>query len=218
MLRATFQERLDEVMSSLLAMGDLVDTAIVHAVQSLAERDPDLARQVVAGDERVNQAMYDLEEQALVLIATQQPLASDLRILMSVASIVTELERMGDYAEGIASITLRSIDQPLLKPLVDIPRMAELGRELLRGQLQAFIDRDVERARKLAARDDEIDGLFDQVYRELLTFMSEDPRTITRATHLIWVAHNLERIGDRTTNIGERVVFLVTGEVVELNP
>lgn len=218
MPRAAFQERLDGVMGNLLAMGDLVDTAIARAVQSLAERDPDLARQVVAEDEQVNQAMYDLEEDTLVLIATQQPLASDLRVLMSVASIATELERMGDYAEGIATITLRSLDQPLLKPLIDVPRMTELGRELLRGQLQAFIDRDVERARELAARDDEIDGLFDQVYRELLTYMAEDPRTITRATHLIWVAHNLERIGDRTTNIGERVVFLVTGEVVELNP
>ncbi len=218
MTRAAFQERLDEVLGNLLAMGNLVDTAIERSVRSLAERDAELAQQVIAEDRLVNQAMYDLEEQTLVLIATQQPLASDLRTLMSAASIATELERMGDYAEGIATITLRGIDQPLLKPLIDVPRMTEIGRELLRGQLQAFIDRDVERARMLAARDDEIDMLFDQVYRELLTFMAEDPRTITRATHLIWVAHNLERIGDRTTNIGERVVFLVTGEVVELNP
>lgn len=218
MTRAAFQERLDEVLGNLLAMGDLVDSAIARAVQSLADRDARLAEQVIGEDHRVNQAMYDLEEATLVLIATQQPLAGDLRVLMSAASIATELERMGDYAEGIASITQRGIDQPLLKPLVDIPRMAEIGRELLRGQLQAFINRDVEAARALAARDDEIDRLFDQVYRELLTFMSEDPRTITRATHLIWVTHNLERIGDRTTNIGERVVFLVTGEVVELNP
>ncbi|RME44142.1 MAG: phosphate transport system regulatory protein PhoU [Chloroflexi bacterium] len=218
MTRAAFQERLDEVLGNLLAMGNLVDTAIERSVRSLAERDAELAQQVIAEDRLVNQAMYDLEEQTLVLIATQQPLASDLRTLMSAASIATELERMGDYAEGIATITLRGIDQPLLKPLIDVPRMTEIGRELLRGQLQAFIDRDVERARMLAARDDEIDRLFDQVYRELLTFMAEDPRTITRATHLIWVAHNLERIGDRTTNIGERVVFLVTGEVVELNP
>jgi len=217
MIRVAFQERLDEVMGNLLAMGDLVDTAIARAVQSLAERDAELAQRVIADDRRVNQAMYDLEELTLVLIATQQPLARDLRTLMSAASIATELERMGDYAEGIATITLRGIDQPLLKPLIDVPRMTEIGRELLRGQLRAFIDRDVEQARLLAARDDEIDRLFDQVYRELLTFMSEDPRTITRATHLIWVAHNLERIGDRTTNIGERVVFLVTGEVVELN-
>ncbi|MFQ5858521.1 MAG: phosphate signaling complex protein PhoU [Anaerolineae bacterium] len=218
MIRVAFQERLDEVLGNLLAMGDLVDNAIMRAVQSLAEQDADLAQQVIAGDRRVNQSMYDLEEKTLVLIATQQPLAGDLRTLMSATSIATELERMGDYAEGIANITLRGFDKPLLKPLIDIPRMAELGRELLRGQLQAFIDRDVERARMLAARDDEIDELFDQVYRELLTFMAEDPRTITRATHLIWVAHNLERIGDRTTNIGERVVFLVTGKVVELNP
>lgn len=218
MLRATFRERLDELLGSLLAMGDLVDTAILRAVKSLAERDAELAQQVIAEDQRVNQAMYDVEEDTLVLIATQQPLAGDLRTLMSAASIATELERMGDYAEGIATIALRGMDQPLLKALVDIPRMAELGRELLRGQLQAFVDRDAERARQLAKRDDEIDRLYDQVYRELLTYMAEDPRTITRATHLIWVAHNLERIGDRTTNIGERVVFLVTSQVVELNP
>jgi phosphate transport system protein len=218
MTRAAFQERLMELQDDLLAMGNLVDEAIGRAVQSLAERDADLARQVIAGDQRVNQAMYELEEQTLVLIATQQPLARDLRVLMSIANLATELERMGDYAEGIATIALRGMDQPLLKPLVDIPTMAAKGRELLRGQLQAFIDRDVERARELAKQDDEIDALFDRVYHELITFMSEDPRTITRATHLIWVAHNLERIGDRTTNIGERVIFLVTGEVVELNP
>ncbi len=218
MTRAAFQERLMELQDDLLAMGNLVDEAIGRAVQSLAERDADLAQQVIAGDQRVNQAMYELEEQTLVLIATQQPLARDLRVLMSIANLATELERMGDYAEGIATIALRGMDQPLLKPLVDIPIMAAKGRELLRGQLQAFIDRDVERARELAKQDDEIDALFDRVYHELITFMSEDPRTITRATHLIWVAHNLERIGDRTTNIGERVIFLVTGEVVELNP
>lgn len=218
MTRQAFQQRLDQVMSDLLAMGELVNAAIAHSVQSLDDRDAAMAHQVIADDDLINQAMYGLEEEVLVLIATQQPLAGDLRNLMSAASIATELERMGDYAEGIATIALRTIDQPALKPLVDISRMAELGRELLRGQLHAFIDRDAEQARRLARRDDEIDTLYDQVYRELLTFMAEDPRTITRATHLIWVTHNLERIGDRTTNIGERVVFLVTGEVVELNP
>lgn len=218
MTRAAFRERLRELQDNLLAMGNLVDEAVGRAVQSLAERNADLAREVIAGDRLVNQAMYELEEQTLVLIATQQPLARDLRVLMSIASVATELERMGDYAEGIATIALRGMAQPLLKPLVDIPIMATKGQELLRGQLQAFIDRDVERARELAKQDDEIDALFDRVYHELITFMSEDPRTITRATQLIWVAHNLERIGDRTTNIGERVVFLVTGEVVELNP
>jgi len=218
MPRATFDRRLSELQDDLLAMGNLVDEAIGRAVQSLTERDAELAQEVIAEDRWVNQAMYELEEQTLVLIATQQPLAGDLRVLMSVASIATELERMGDYAKGIATIALRGMEQPLLKSLVDIPIMSEKARELLRGQLQAFIDRDVERARELARRDDEIDALFDRVYHEMITYMSEDPRMITRATHLIWVAHNLERIGDRTTNIGERVIFLVTGEVVELNP
>lgn len=218
MPRVTFERQLSELQGDLLAMGNLVDEAVGHAVQALAERNAELARQVVAGDRQVNQAMHELEERTLVLIATQQPLAGDLRVLMSIASIATELERIGDYAKGIATIALRGMERPLLRPLVDIPVMAEKARELLRGQLQAFMDHDVERARELARRDDEIDALFDRVYHEMITYMSEDPRMITRATHLIWVAHNLERIGDRTTNIGERVIFLVTGEVVELNP
>ena len=218
MPRVTFERQLSELQDDLLAMGDLVDGAVGRAVQALAERNAELAQQVIAGDRQVNQAMYELEEQTLVLIATQQPLAGDLRVLMSIASIATELERIGDYAKGIANIALRGMEQPLLRPLADIPTMAEKARELLRGQLQAFVDRDVERARELARRDDELDALFDRVYHEMITYMSEDPRMITRATHLIWVAHNLERIGDRTTNIGERVIFLVTGEVVELNP
>lgn len=218
MPRVTFERQLGELQDDLLAMGDLVDGAVGRAIQALAERDAELAQQVVTGDRQVNQAMHELEEQTLVLIATQQPLASDLRVLMSVASIATELERIGDYAKGIANIALRGMERPLLRPLVDIPIMAEKARELLRGQLQAFVDRDVERARELARQDDELDALFDRVYHEMITYMSEDPRMITRATHLIWVAHNLERIGDRTTNIGERVIFLVTGKVVELNP
>ncbi len=217
-IRQTFQEHLQTLQDDLLAMGDRVAEAVGESVRALAERDEALAHQIIAGDQEVNATQRHLEEQALVLIATQQPLASDLRIIVSVLSISQDLERMADHAKGIASIGLDLMRQPLLKPLIDIPRMARIDQELIRGQLDAFMRHDADAARQLARRDDEVDGLYEQVYRELLTYMLQDPRTITRANLLLWVAHNLERIGDRTTNIGERVVFLVTGEIVELNP
>jgi phosphate transport system protein len=217
MPRETFDEQINELQEDLLAVGDLVDGAIERSIQSLANRDLELAQQIIDEDALINQAQSDLEERCLVLIATQQPLASDLRIIVTVANIAVELERMGDYAKGIAKITLMIGDQPPLKPLIDIPRMAEKGRQLLHQQLDAFIRRDPDVARRLGDGDDEVDALYDQIYRELLFFMMQDPKTITRATYLLWVAHNLERIADRTTNIGERVVFLVTGRVEELN-
>lgn len=218
MPRETLDEGIKALQGDLLKMADLVDGAIGRAVKSLAERDEGLARQVIAADEEINRAQRQIDERCLVLIATQQPLASDLRVILAISGIATELERMADHAKGIAQLTKRLAPQPHLKPLIDIPRMAEKGRSLLREQLEAFLAHDAERARSLAKHDDEMDALYDQIYRELLIFMMDDPRTITRATHLIWVAHNLERIGDRTTNIGERVVFMVTGEVEELNP
>ncbi len=217
-IRQTFQEHLQTLQDDLLAMGDRVAEAVGESVRALAERDEAMEHQIIAGDQEVNATQRHLEEQALVLIATQQPLASDLRIIVSVLSISQDLERMADHAKGIASIGLDLMRQPLLKPLIDIPRMARIDQELIRGQLDAFMRHDADAARQLARRDDEVDGLYEQVYRELLTYMLQDPRTITRANLLLWVAHNLERIGDRTTNIGERVVFLVTGEIVELNP
>lgn len=217
-MRETFDEQIRGLQEDLLRMGDLVDSAIERSIKALAGRDIELAREIINADEAINQAQRDIEERCLVLIATQQPLASDLRAITAVSSIATELERMGDYAKEIAHTTILMGDQPLLKPLIDVPRMAEKGRRLLHQQLDAFINRDADMARRLSAEDDEVDGLYDQVYRELLFLMMQDPKTISRATHLLWVAHNLERIADRTTNIGERVVFLVTGQVEELNP
>jgi phosphate transport system protein len=218
MIRETFGAQLRELQEELLAMGSLVDRAIERSIQALAGHDVKLAQEIIDDDALINQAQREIEERCLVLIATQQPMASDLRVIASVSSIATELERMGDHAEGIGKITLMLADQPLLKPLIDIPRMADKGRSMLRQQLDAFVRRDVELARNSATGDEEVDALYDQTYRELLVFMMSDPRTISRATHLLWVAHNLERIADRTTNIGERVVFLVTGQVEELNP
>ena len=217
MTRVTFESELDSLKGQLLELGAMVVEAQSLAVKSLADREEDMARQVIACDVAINNAARKIDEQCLVLIASQQPVARDLRTIISITSIAGELERMADHAKGIAVLALRLIDQPSLKPLIDIPRMAEIGRELLSGQLQAFVSGDIEAARVLAARDAEIDQLNEQIFRELLVIMMTDPKTITRATYLLWIAHNLERFADRTTNIGERVVFLMTSEVVELN-
>ena len=217
MPRETFDEQLKELEQELLAMSELVDRAIDRSVKALAERDIELSRQVIKDDVAINQVQHDIEEKCLVLIATQQPLASDLRVIFAVANIATELERMADHAKGIGQIGVLMGPREPLKPLIDIPRMADKGRWLLERELEAFVNRDVELARSLGAEDDEVDRLYDQVFRELLIFMMDDPRTITRATYLLWVAHNLERIADRAINMGERVVFLVTGKIEEHN-
>jgi len=218
MPRETFDKELQSLLDDLLAMAGMVDEAIARSIQALADRDGALAQQIIDDDEKINQAQRAIDEQCLVLLATQQPMAGDLRVILSVYSIAAELERMADHAEGIAKITLRIGHEPLLKPLIDIPKMAEQARYLLKNQLQAFVKRDADLARALSEQDEIVDDLYNQVFQELLVFMTRDPGTIRRATYLLWVAHNLERIADRTTNIGERVVFLTTGKVEELNP
>jgi len=217
MPRNVLDRHLAEIQEEMLVMADMVETAIQRSLEALKGRDVELARQVIADDVKINQKRYDDEERCLELIATQQPLASDLRTIVAVLHMIVDLERMGDHAEGIAKIAVLLADEPPLKPYVDLPRMADIASEMLRESLEAFKHRDAARARAIIDRDDEVDVLYDQVYRELLTYMIGDPRTIERATHLIWVAHNLERIADRVTNICERVVFLVTGKIEELN-
>ncbi|MGQ9553128.1 MAG: phosphate signaling complex protein PhoU [Anaerolineae bacterium] len=218
MPRDTLEQRLEALLRQLLDMGSMVDSAIERSVMALAARDVSEARAVIADDVNINRAQRDIEEQCIVLLATQQPMARDLRAILAILNVAVELERVGDYAEGIAKITLRLLDEPPLKPLIDIPRMADLARQLLRDVLRALVQRDADLARQIAERDDEVDALTDQVYRELLTFMLNDPKTIARATYLIWVSHNLERAADRATNIAERVVQLATGDIEELNP
>ncbi|MCL0103685.1 phosphate signaling complex protein PhoU [Dehalococcoidia bacterium] len=215
-IRITFHERLREIQDEILIMGSMVEKAIARSVEALKKRDLKLAEQVVEDDQEINRKRFAIEEDCITIIATQQPMAGDLRIIITVLNLITELERMGDYAEGIARIALMIGDEPPLKPLIDIPRMAEKARDMLRRSLEAFINRDSEEAIRINAEDDEVDNLYDQVFRELLVFMMEDPRTITRATRLIWVAHNLERIADRVTNVCERVVFTVTGKMEEI--
>jgi phosphate uptake regulator, PhoU len=216
MPRESLNHYLRGLQDEVLILGSMVEKAIARSVKALKERDLELANQVVADDARINQKRLDIEEGCIELVVTQQPVASDLRVIIAVLNIIIDLERIGDHAGGIAKIALMIGDEPPLKPLIDLPRMAEKTVDMLRRSLDAFINRDSEAAIKISAEDDEVDDLYTQVYRELITFMLEDPRTITRATRLIWVAHNLERSADRVTNICERVVFAVTGKMEEI--
>lgn len=210
------EKSLQSVQDDVLTMGSLVTKAIDRAVDALKKRDLTLAHQIVADDAKINEQRFAIEERCIQLTATQ-PVAGDLRIIVATLNIITELERIGDYAGGIAKIVIMIGDEPPLKPLIDIPRMAELTIEMVNKSLQSFLNRDVELAKRVVSMDSVVDALYDQVFRELLTFMLMDPKTINRATRLIWVAHNLERAADRATNICERVVFTVTGKMEELD-
>ena len=213
MLRRDFDKNLTSIQDNVLELGSMVEKSIARAMSALKNRDLKLAQQIIADDTAIDQKRLSIEEECIHLIVTQQPVASDLRVIVGVLNIIVELERIGDYSEGNARIALMIGDQPPLKPLIDLPIMAEKSQDMLRKSLDAFISRDVDAAERIYARDDEIDGLYDQIYRELLSFMIENPKNITRATHLIWAAHNLERSADRVTNICERVIFVVTGKM-----
>ena len=210
--RTEYESQLQQVQDELLLIGSMVEKAIKRAIQSLRSRDVELARRIVQEDDEIDERYLALEELCIDVIARQQPMASDLRRLITGMQVASELERMGDYAEGIAKISIRMGDEPPLKPLIDIPRMADISINMLHNSLTALNERDDALARKVWHADDEVDQLYDQVFRELLTFMFQNPRNIERATWLIWVAHNLERIGDRATNIAERVIYLNTGQ------
>lgn len=218
MTRLHFQQQLRELQNALLRMGSMVEIAIGRSVEALKTQDVEQARQIIIADDTIDRAQYDLEEQALLLIATQQPLvASDLRAVSAAISIASELERMGDYAEGIAEITIRIADEPLISPLIDIPVMARHAQQMLRSALDAYTHLDATAAQALGAADDKVDQLTDKVQNELLNYMINDPAQVEQATSLLYVAHNLERIADRATNIGERVIFMVTGQIQDLN-
>jgi len=217
MVREAFWAELRRLQQEVLALGRMVENALVESVDLLKRQDLEGAKRLVAEDRLINEKRFEIEADAMVLIATQQPMASDLRILAAILEIVTELERMVDYAKGIGRICLMIGDKPHVKPLVDLPLMASKVRDMLHEALDAFVRQDVDQARAIPLKDDEIDNLYNQVYRELLTYIMADPRTIDGATHLLWVAHNLERTGDRVTNICERVVFTVTGQMVEMD-
>lgn len=215
MLRTEFHRDLSALEDELLTLGGMVEKAIAKSLDALKNRNLALAEEVIREDDVIDEMRFALEEKCIDLIATQQPLAVDLRILITALHVAVELERMGDYAEGIAKISLLMGDEPPLKPLIDIPRMADRAMDMLRRSLDAFVDRDTASAYQICDDDDEVDALYEQVYRELLTYMITDPGAIRRATFLLWVAHDLERIADRTTNIAERVIFLVTGRLTD---
>lgn len=216
MLRKTFESEIQQVKDDVLVLGSMVEEAIINSVDALKKRDIKASEEILAADKLVNKKRFDIENKLMILIATQQPMAHDLRLLASTMEIISELERMGDYAKGIGNINIRMGDEPLLKPLIDIPRMAQKGVDMLHRALTAFINEDLETARTLPVEDDEVDALYNQIYRELMTFVIQDPKTIERANWLLWVAHNLERVADRVTNICERTIFIATGDMAEV--
>jgi len=217
MPRNVFESELQGVKDSVLELGSMVERSMLDSVEALKKRDLKAAQRILEADKQINRKRFEIEGRLLILIATQQPMAHDLRLLASSMEVISELERMGDYSKGIANINLRMGDEPLLKPLIDIPRMAQKGADMLHRALTAFVHEDIEAARKIPVEDDEVDALFNQVYRELMTILIADPKAVERANWLLWTAHNLERFADRVTNICERTVFVVTGELAEIN-
>ena len=217
MLRIDLDRQLGQLQQEDISLAEIVDKATMRSVEALKQRDLTESQQLVQEDDYIDQKRYEIEDRCVDLIATQQPIAGDLRAIIALLHITVELERIGDYAEGIAKISLLMGDEPPLKPLIDIPRMAEKATTMLRNSMDSLVSRDTIKANQVLKDDDEVDLLYDQVYRELLVFMLQNPQTIQRATYLLWAAHDLERIADRATNIAERVIFLVTGKMVESN-
>jgi phosphate transport system protein len=217
MPREAFDRELQRLEDELLGMASMVENAITESVVRLKAQDIESSRRLIAQDHDINAKRFEIEADCLIAIATQQPMASDLRILAAILHITSELERIGDYAKGIARITLMIGEEPLVKPLIDIPRMAEQARSMLHQAVEAFVHRNVEQARTIPRQDDVLDALYNQVYRELMTYVLADPRNIDQANYLLWAAHNLERTGDRVTNICERVIFTVTGKMAEMD-
>jgi phosphate transport system protein len=215
-MRKTFESEIQQLKDELLVLGSMVEQQVTESVEALKKRDIEASRRVYEVDTQINTKRYDIENQVMIAIATQQPMAHDLRLLASILEVAGELERMGDYAKGIATVNIRMGDQQLLKPLIDIPRMAQKGADMLHRALTAFVNEDVEAAKVIPPEDDEVDALYTQVYHELMMFVIQDPRTIERANWLLWVAHNLERVSDRVTNICERTIFIATGEMKEI--
>ncbi len=217
MTRETLDNKIQGLLDDVLSLGSMVEQAILNSVKALKERDLEVAKKIYDADKKINKKRYKIERTTVTVIATQQPMAKDLRILASIMEVAGEIERMGDYAKGIALITMRIGNEPPVKPLIDIPKMANLTADMLHRALVAFVEADVETALEIPREDDQVDALYNQVYRELLTFMMTDPSTIDRATYLIWVAHNLERVADRVTNICERTRYVATGKLKEID-
>ena len=215
--RADFDRQLRQLQDEVLVMGSMAEKAIAKALDALKRRDLEESRRVIQEDDYIDSKRFEIEDRCITLISTQQPMARDIRLLLTMLHISVELERMGDHAEGIAKISLMMGNDPPIKPLIDIPLMADKATTMLHRSLDALVNRDTISALQVCNDDDEVDNLYDQVYKELLLYMIKDPSSIQRATYLLWVAHDLERIADRATNIAERVIFLVTGKMMEVN-
>jgi phosphate transport system protein len=209
-----FHEELDGLKQTLLAMGALVEDQIRRVMHALLERDDGLAREVMERDQRVNAYDVEIDEKCVELLALHQPTAIDLRVIMTAVKIVTDLERIGDQAVNIAQRAIELNSEPQLKPYVDLPRMAECAQRMVKESLDAFVNRDTELARRVCASDSEVDSLKEQIFRELLTFMMQDPKTIPRALRLILISRFMERIADHATNIAEMVIYMVEGKLV----
>lgn len=215
--RESFNQKLHNLLDEILVLGSMVEQAVLDSVDALKRRDQEAARRIYTHDQAINEKRYALENGCLTLIATQQPMARDLRFIAAILEINTELERIGDYAKGIARIVLLLGDEPVSTPINDLQRMAELGLDMLHRALGAFVARDAETARSIPAEDDQVDDLYNKIYHEAIQQMIAKPAAIDRINHVIWAAHNLERLSDRVTNICERIIFVVTGEMKELD-
>ena len=215
--RADLDRRLRNLEQELVDLGRMVEKAISRSLLALAQRDLEASREVISEDDYIDAKRFEIEDECIDIIAAHQPVARDLRLLVAMLHIDTELERIGDYAEGIARISVMMGEEPPLKPLIDIPRMGEKASAMVRRSLEALVNRDTVSAMQVCADDDEVDALYDQVYHELILYMLRDPQSIQKATYLLWVSHDLERVADRATNIAERVVYLVTGKMTEVN-
>lgn len=215
--RETLDRAIDGLLAEVLVQGKMVEDALRNSVEALKNQNIADAKIIYDGDRQINLKHLEIEEEVITLIATQQPMARDLRLLAAILEVTTELERMGDYAKGIARITVRIGREELLKPIDHITPMAEVCVDLLHRALQAFFERDAEAARTIPDEDDQVDAFYNRIYRELMDLMISNPSTVDQANHLIWVAHNLERVADRVTNVCERIVFVVTGEILEMD-
>ncbi|AKL97147.1 phosphate transport system protein PhoU [Clostridium aceticum] len=216
-MRSNYFQQLKELNILLLKMGAMVQNIIETAVQGLAKQDLQMARQVYELDDAIDELELKIEQECMSLLALQQPMAKDLRVIGTILKIITDLERMGDYAVNIAKVTLDIGDTPLIKPLIDIPKMATLTENMVKKSLDAFMKADVDLAEEVAHDDEAVDRLYEDIYMELINMMIENPEIIQQATHLLFTGRYLERIADHATNIGERIIYMKTGKIVKIN-
>jgi phosphate transport system protein len=215
--QTAFDREFDGILTDVVSMAQMVEQAIKRSMKALYENDATLAHKIIAEDTEVNELRYKVESECLALIATKQPTAGDLRAVIAAMHIVVELERMGDHVKGIAKTVIMMEEEPLLKTFKKIRKMGDLSYEMLIGAIEAFVERDAEKAREIAMRDPEMDDLYHAVFEKLVKVMANKPELVTRATYLMWCSHNLERIADRVTNIAERVIFMATGTFGDLD-